>query len=174
MAPGDAVPARLSQNVRPLAMQKRAVLSDDARYRYALWREWDPSRGVVLFLGLNPSIADDVNDDPTLRRCIGFASRWGFGGVCLGNLFGYRATKPGHLKSVNDPIGPDNDKWILRLDRQAQLTVAAWGNHGTLLGRDSAVTLSLNNLYCLGKTKQGAPRHPLYVSYSVRYTAFTF
>lgn len=110
-------------------MVRGAKLSDDRLYRYGLWRKWD-DRPKVMFIGLNPSTADEVEDDPTIRRCIGFANSWGYGGIVVANLFGFRATDPTALQKATDPIGPENDEWLYRLADEAALVVGAWGNGG--------------------------------------------
>ncbi len=150
-------------------MKKDAILSQRRIYRYALFREWSIDDGFALFIGLNPSIADEQKDDPTIRRCIQFAKNWGYGGVWMVNLFAYRSTDPQVLFSVDDPIGPDND-WHLNLGgREAQCVIAAWGTKGNFKGRDQKVMKMLNGagvkVECLGITKEGFPRHPLYLSY---------
>jgi hypothetical protein len=144
---------------------RRTVLSACRTYRYVLWRELDVQRpGYALFIGLNPSTADEVADDPTIRRCQDFARRWGYGAVCVVNLFAYRATKPAELKAAAAPVGRGNDRWLTRVAAGAGVVVAAWGVHGTFAGRDRAVTALLGGrLTCLGVTKDGHPRHPLYL-----------
>lgn len=117
-----------------------------------------------MFVGLNPSTADDQCDDPTVRRCIGFAKSWGFGGLILVNLFAYRTTDPAGLTELDDPIGPENDRWIATAQARVDRVVAAWGNHGVLLNRDGAVLETLVQAYCLGTTNAGCPRHPLYLA----------
>jgi hypothetical protein len=121
---------------------------------------------------LNPSTADATLDDPTIRRCIGFARAGGFGGLQVLNLFAFRATDPTDMKAARDPVGPDNDTHILAAITAAAAAsapvIAAWGVHGALNGRDDEVRkLSLEcgvNLMCLGSTKGNHPRHPLYVA----------
>ena len=154
-------------------MQRIAQFSSCSNYRYSLSRTWDSSLDQVLFIGLNPSTADDHVDDPTVRRCIGFARRWGFGGCILVNLFAYRTTDPGGLTKVDDPIGPDNDHWIAVEQSRANRVVCAWGNHGVLLKRDEAVCSNLSHVYCLGLTKAGCPRHPLYLAAKTPLKQFT-
>jgi len=135
--------------------------SVDNIYRYTLWRLWEADRAFVQFIGLNPSTADEGKNDPTLRRCIQFARDWGYGGMCMTNLFAYRATKPKDMKSFPEPIGPDNDKWLTRVAASAGLTVAAWGTLGGYLGRDAAVRALIVDMQCLGYSKDGHPFHPL-------------
>ena len=120
----------------------------------------------MAFVMLNPSVADAEADDPTIRRCIGFARSWGFGGLVAVNLFAWRDTHPSGMKRAADPVGPEGDAPILEAARLASLTVAAWGVHGAHLGRGSQVAALLRAagpLHHLGLTKDGHPRHPLYL-----------
>ncbi len=115
---------------------------------------------------LNPSTADAAADDPTIRRCIGFARAWGFGALEVVNLFAYRATRPADLFAADDPVGPRNDRFVRAAARSAAMVVAAWGVHGTRRGRDADVLATLRilgSVHCLGTTKRGQPRHPLFV-----------
>lgn len=117
-----------------------------------------------MFVGLNPSTADEVEDDRTIQRCVNFAKRWGYGSLCMVNLFAYRATSPKAMLAHADPIGVDNDRWLVEFADDAAVVVAAWGASGTHLQRDQAVIrLLAGKLSCLGRTKGGHPRHPLYV-----------
>lgn len=137
-------------------------MSDCRRYRYALWRTWDGSKSLVMFIGLNPSTADETADDPTLIRCMNFARSWGYGGVCMANLFAFRATEPTEMKSSDDPVGVENNRWLERLANDAALVVAAWGNDGSFLNRSADIRLLLPELHCLKMNKSGEPAHPLY------------
>lgn len=141
-----------------------ATFSPCRAYRYSLLRVWDSKLATVLFIGLNPSTADEMSDDPTVRRCIGFAKRWGFGRLILANLFAFRSTDPAALSQVSDPIGPANDNWLTQLRAAAEVAVVAWGANGSLLERDASVLKMLGEVQCLGKTRSGAPRHPLYLA----------
>lgn len=143
-------------------MKNTAHLSRCRRYRYALWRTWDESLGRVMFIGLNPSTADEKHDDPTLVRCMNFARDWGYGGVIMANLFAYRATDPAQLGRVEDPVGPRNSYWLRRLAGESALRVAAWGNDGRLLRRSQVATRNIAGLHCLSINKSGEPAHPLY------------
>ena len=149
-----------------------AVFSPCGRYRYKLWRVWDPARplGLVMFLMLNPSTATDAEDDPTIRRCIGYARSWGYGGLYVGNLFAYRATDPTALQRVDQPVGPDNDQALLEMMAQCGLVVAAWSNHGAKYGRRVREVLDLveQPLYCLRQWRSGQPAHPLYQRKDIR------
>jgi hypothetical protein len=142
-----------------------ATFSRDRRFRYRLWRGWDRSKGIVAFVMLNPSTADARHDDPTIRRCIGFARAWGFGGIEVVNLFAYRATDPRELLWVDDPIGPRNSRHIRSAVRRASLVVLAWGAHPSVVRH---APMSLPRARSLGLTRAGHPRHPLYVRRDAR------
>jgi hypothetical protein len=148
--------------VKEYPMKANATLSKCRKYRYALWRTWDDSKSYAMFIGLNPSTADETTDDPTIRRCITFARTWGYGGLCMVNLFAYRATEPSNMKTAIDPIGPENDTWLKKLAKNAGVIIAAWGNDGIFLNRSSDVKLMLPDLMCLKLNKSGEPVHPLY------------
>lgn len=141
-----------------------AEFSRCRKYRYALWREWDESKPLVLFIGLNPSTADERENDPTIRRCIDYARRWGFGGLYMANLFAYCASYPNVLKAAEDPVGPDNDRWIPELASEAALVVAVWGNDGRFKNRSVRIRKMLPDMQCLRMNKGGEPAHPLYQS----------
>jgi hypothetical protein len=124
---------------------------------------------------LNPSRADAVVDDPTIRRCIGFAHTWGFGGLEVVNLFAYRTANPTELSQADDPIGAENDFYLMSLRERVEQIILAWGNWGSLQGRDRTVMHLLSNqetMYCLGLTKAGSPKHPLYIKRDVLPMAF--
>lgn len=147
-------------------MKYDAILSKDKKYRYSLSRIWDDNKPKVLFICLNPSTADEKNDDPTVTRCINFAKSWGYGGLLMGNLFAFRSTDFSNLLSETDPIGPDNDKSLQELAKQSALIVAAWGNNGNLLERSTKVKKMFSNyqLKCLKVNNTKEPMHPLYAS----------
>lgn len=151
-------------------MKKTAVLSPCRRWRYSLTRDASdlaaPSTGYAMFIGLNPSTADETEDDPTIRRCMNFARAWGYTGLVMTNLFAWRATDPNDMKATADPVGPDNDQHLVQLAQGAGVIVAAWGVHGTYLGRDQAVKALpgiAGRLHYLRLTKDGHPGHPLYL-----------
>jgi len=131
-------------------------------YRYSLSRIWDKSKPCVLFIGLNPSTADDNEDDPTIKRCIDYANRWGYGGLKMANLFAYRSTLPSNLKKAKNPIGVDNDRHIKELSKEAAITVIAWSDNGSYLDRDKEVLKLIEEPMCLNINKSGQPSHPLY------------
>jgi hypothetical protein len=136
---------------------KRAEFSADRRYRYTLWRTGlqderelfvtasntmnrdGRAKQFVQFIGLNPSTADETNDDPTLRKCMKFAQRWGYGALCMTNLFAFRATEPTVMKGESDPVGPDNDQWLSEIAGKAGMILVAWGKDGDHMQRDLEV-----------------------------------
>jgi len=133
-------------------------------FRYALWRQWDIVKPQVLMIGLNPSTADATRNDPTIRRCIGFARDWGFGGVWVLNLFAYRATYPAELKIASDPVGPRNDEWLRRVARNTARAVAVWGNDGAFMDRSMQLRNMLGDrLEVIRLNAGGEPAHPLYL-----------
>jgi hypothetical protein len=145
-----------------------AVVSPCGTYRYTLDRVWDASLPTALFIMLNPSTADASVDDPTIRRCVSFAKRMGCGALTVVNLYALRSTDPGALATHPDPVGPDNDTHIaLALGKRLGCVVAAWGAHPAANQRVDTVAALLAahgwQVSCLGTTKGGAPRHPLYV-----------
>ena len=161
-------------------MKKSAVLSPCRRWRYSLTRDradWAvPESGYVMFIGLNPSTADETEDDPTIRRCLRFAADWGYTGLVMANLFAWRATDPADMKAAADPVGPDNDQHLVQLARGARVIVAAWGVHGTHMGRDEVVKALpriAGRLHHLRLTKDGHPGHPLYLPASLVPTPWT-
>ncbi len=141
-----------------------AIFSPCRRYRYWLWRRWAEGPHCC-FIMLNPSTADEVQSDPTITRCMGFARRWGFSGLSVGNIFAYRATDPQEMIRQADPVGEENDWQLNDMAEQASKIVCAWGNHGTLLHRSHKVRRLLDRfeLWHLGRNKSGEPKHPLYV-----------
>ena len=124
---------------------------------------WDETQPYVLFVGLNPSTADATNNDPTITRCINFAKSWGYGGMYVTNLFAYRATQPKDLKAAKNPVGKDNDSWVLKLAKDAGIIVAIWGNHGAYQSRSQEMLKILPRPHCLKVSKTGEPMHPLYL-----------
>ena len=152
-----------------------AVFSDDRVYRYRLWRTWDVEKPVLGWIMTNPSTADETEDDPTIRRCIGFAKEWGYGSIVVGNLFALRATNPDELYEHDAPVGPENDAQLQTICEGADRVIAAWGNPGSLQGRGREVAQSLDDeLYALEVNQTGHPKHPLYVSGDADPEVFTF
>lgn len=166
-------------------IERAAIFDVTGNYRYRLDRRW-PAQAKnktrrqagkisssskpdpwVTFIMLNPSRADATCDDPTLRACMQFAQRWQYQALSVVNLFGYRTPHPTVLKTVEDPIGPENDAHVITAVKQAETVVLAWGNWGTVLGRDRAILTRLrpyaHKLHCLVLNQSGQPKHPLYI-----------
>lgn len=160
--------------------RRAAIISADQKYRYALVRDGlrDGTPGhqyagrTVAFLMLNPSTADAQVDDPTIRRCMGFARTWGYDKLVVGNLFAYRATDPADLPDDDEAVGPENLEWLRRLVHESTLVIAAWGASPKAAARAEEVNFHIP-MHCLGLTKSGAPRHPLYVRADTKPTAFS-
>lgn len=151
-------------------MQRGAVFSHDQRYRWVLTRTFDGTKGMVNFIMLNPSTADAELDDPTIRRCIGFARDLGFGQLIVTNLFAIRATDPRVIKVTEDPVGKEsNDGYIKATALRAKMIICAWGNHGRFGGRADEVLGMLAGIGMLEKchalrvSAGGHPCHPLYL-----------
>lgn len=154
-----------------------AYFDTNSSYRYLLWRVWNKLQytgypvnennppAVVQFIGLNPSTADSLKNDNTVTRCINYAKAWGYDGMIMTNIFSYRATDPKDMKTVDDPIGPSNDYWLLEAHNHSKLTILCWGNHGSYRGRSEEVLKLLpHNLHFLKMTTQRQPYHPLYLN----------
>lgn len=152
------------------AVTSSAIISNCGTYRYRLERQWDSGLPSVAFIMLNPSTADASQDDPTIRRCIGFARSWEYGGLVVGNLFALRSTDPRALYDHEDPIGPDNNNHLLQIASDCHQVIAAWGMHGALGARGVEVATMLNgfNLAALKITVSGFPGHPLYIAGTTR------
>jgi hypothetical protein len=151
---------------------REATLSPDGVYRYTLGRRWGQGARRVVFVMLNPSTADANVDDPTIRKCVGFSKRWGFDALTVVNLFAFRATKPKVLFDAGYPVGPENDRYIASECATAERVVVAWGAHiqpdymhARRVVRMLRGLVRGGELYCLGLTDSGSPRHPLMLAY---------
>lgn len=148
-----------------------AEFSPCGQYRYRLWRRWGDGP-TALWLMLNPSTADDAVNDATVERCQRRAQLAGYGRLLVANIFALRSTDPAALYAHPDPVGPDNDRAIARMVREADLIICGWGNHGAHLERGQQVMASLrkfgHELHALKMTGQDQPGHPLYIGYNVR------
>jgi len=167
----------LVQQTKVDGVHAAAVFSECGLYRFSLSRHWGPSLGSrVLFLMLNPSTATAQVPDPTVTRCIRFARAWQFSGVNVANIFALRSTDPGGLLRTDDPVGPTNDEWIVKLASESDQVICAWGSPSfkalrkLVEDRAQHVATLLNGrpLHCLGMAKSGAPRHPLYLRSDAR------
>ena len=146
-----------------------AIYSECERYRYSLTRAWDPQGARITFVMLNPSTATEAQNDPTVERCERRARALGYGALRVTNIFAWRDTDPAKMRAAHDPIGPENDDAIIAGASYADCIVAAWGTHGAHLDRGPAVERLLrakgHDLWHLGLTKAGHPKHPLYIGY---------
>ena len=153
-----------------------AVFSPCRKYRYSLWRRWDCRRtlfditstgdDLCGFIGVNPSTADEIENDRTVSRCITFARDWGFTGMVMLNCFGYRNTDPEIMFAEDEPVGPENNDALEYFVNRLPRIVAAWGNAGLHRGRSTEVRQILrgrDNVFHLGMTEAGEPKHPLYL-----------
>lgn len=147
-----------------------AVYDRTEMYRYYLKRTWDDGLPLVAFVGLNPSTATEQQDDPTVRRCQTYARDWGYGGFLMLNAFALRSTDPRGLRDVRDPVGPENDVFLLMGVKEAAKTVVCWGNHGAVNQRHLQMRklLQVFNVECFVRTATGFPNHPLYLKKTLR------
>ena len=145
-------------------MKKDAILSQDRKYRYVLSRIWDESKPMVVIIGLNPSTADEKDDDNTITKCINFAKQWGYGGLYMLNLFAFLATSPSDMFNADSPIGDENDKYIQMYSKLSDKVICAWGNDGNFKNRSQYILSNIENKFYLKLNKSGEPAHPLYLS----------
>lgn len=161
------------------ALERTASFSDDGLYRYDLARRWDDGP-LVLWVMLNPSTADDSLEDPTLTRCINYSRAWGNGGCALVNLYAFRSPDPKALTSIVDPVGPENERylrsWLSKPPDEVRTVVTGWGAKIPPHRPHPPVILIadeyMRTLFCLGRTKGGRPRHPLYLKETERLEVF--
>lgn len=155
--------------------EKWAVISECGKYRYLLGRRWAPGN-LLVWIMLNPSVADAEQDDHTVRKCMGFARRMKMSGILILNLFAGRSTYPDDMKSMADPIGPGNAGFINLGTQGAEFVILGWGAHGSFAGRDKEVIRMLGLLgvkaKSFGKTTKGQPKHPLMLSYDTKLEDF--
>ena len=144
-----------------------AIFSDDGRYRYALWRVWSKTRPFLLQIGLNPSKAGAIKNDPTITRGMVRANREGFGGFLMANLYAYVSTNPKALLNNHDAVGELTDYFIKQMVILSDRQLCGWGSFKPVFQRAPAVLLMLKEPYCLGINADGQPKHPLYVSYDM-------
>jgi hypothetical protein len=140
-----------------------AIFSPDGQYRWLLWRYWGPGKAFAHLNGLNPSKADDREDDPTIRREVGFCKSWGMDGLVKTNAYGFKATNPKVMQAQADPIGVDNDLWIAQAHAASAMpySVACWGANC-----ERSRQIALRRMFpwrIFGLTKDGFPKHPLYL-----------
>lgn len=146
---------------------KGAKFSECRKYRYALWRLWDFNKPSIMFIGLNPSTANENDDDPTIRRVIRFAKDWGYGGIYMANLFAFVSAYPKDLLSCDDPVAA-NDMHLMRFSELCKDVLFGWGNFSEATDRAKIVAPWFPDALCLGKNKNGTPKHPLYIAASTK------
>lgn len=151
-------------------MRTDAFLSDDRKYRYWLLREWDSGLPVNCICGVNPSTADEKENDPTIRKDIGFSERLGFGSILKLNVAAYRSTDPRKLRKAWNPVGDENSPECLRRyfeQFKATQFIAAWGKNGNYFwGQCQAILEAFPDALCFGKNPDGTPRHTLMLPYT--------
>jgi hypothetical protein len=163
--------------LQKLPIVRSAEFDPTEQYRYWLGRRWQSTLPQLTIIMLNPSQANATVDDPTIRRCINLAHGWQFGAIIVVNLFAYRTAHPLELKQVTDPIGEGNDAALRKAASEGDKILLAWGNGGSLHGRDQAVLNGLSSFRdkfcCLGCNRTGQPRHPLYIQREARLQPWT-
>ena len=140
-------------------------LADGGKYRYKLRRKWDDNKPMVMFIMLNPSVANHLQDDPTVRRCVNFAKSWGYGGLFIGNLFPFVATNPKDLEIAQNPHGLNNRDYIKEMMEQSDIVIIAWGN-SKIADQSEKIFEGIDlkgKLHYLELSKTGSPKHPLYL-----------
>ena len=150
-----------------LSLPKGAIFSEDRKYRYALWRIWQPNKPLLMTIGLNPSVASELKDDPTIIRLQARAYKTGHGGLLMANLYAYVSTNPVHLVNQHDTVGEYTDYYIKQLVELSERQLCGWGSFKAVVNRAPVVLLMLDNPYCLGRNADGSPKHPLYIGYDV-------
>lgn len=145
-------------------MERSAIISEDLRYRYRLERRWADAGARATWVMLNPSVANGERDDPTIRACIRFSQREGCGSLVVVNLFGMIATYPSVLLVATDPMG-HNQAYLKQAVDEAELLIVAWGANGRNVPGVGVTArwLARSGAKCLGVTRDGHPRHPLYL-----------
>lgn len=152
--------------------QKNAVFSDCKKYRYALWRIWDEAKPKVMFVGLNPSTANETSDDPTIKRVCLIAKNNGYGGIYMMNCFPFVSTNPDNLWKLDGVA--ENEKWLKRIALKCKTVVFAWGNFDVVkrLGVDYILSQWFPNAKALHINKNGSPKHPLYCKSDTQFVEY--
>lgn len=154
------------------AMKKGAVISECEKYRYKLWRIWDETKPLILWVMLNPSTADATEDDPTIKKLIRLTKLWGYGGFYVGNVFPYRATNPKELKKVGFEIAAKEENWqhLREMNSHCQLRILAHGNPPI---KTTNIKTMFDDWHCLKITNSGNPYHPLYLKEDIKPFSYT-
>ncbi len=156
-----------------LQIPSGAIFSEDRRYRYTLWRVWNPRLQLLMQIGLNPSTANEIRNDPTISRGITRAYRDGYGGFLMGNLYAYVSTNPKALLEDGDKVGELNDAYLRLMVKMSLKQLCGWGSFPEAGKRAPAVLGMLTNPHCLGINADGQPKHPLYIAYDVPMVQYT-
>jgi hypothetical protein len=143
--------------------EAQALFTPDGTHRFSLWRQWDKSKETIMFIGLNPSTANGVKDDATIRRVKRFAADWGYGSIYMANLYSIVSRDPNILLTAADPL-LNNDFYLRIMMREVSCVCFAWGNFKGIAKRADEVAAMFNTAVCLGTNKKGSPKHPLYVA----------
>lgn len=158
-----------------LLEERGALFSEGRTHRFRLWIRWNHALPMFMFIGINPSTADEIRNDPTVERMERRARTTGYGGLYVGNVFAFRSTKPGGILTVDDPVGEGNDDHICRMAQDSAMVLCGWGKPASHMGRGVAVEKMLRSLvtvahklHALEINADGSPRHPLYVSYTTK------
>ena len=149
-------------NMEEIFKNNGAHFDETRTYRYALWRTWDESKPKIMFVGLNPSTANENDNDPTIRRVISFAQKWGYGSVFMVNLFPFVTTYPSELEKNKKNIN-ENDEFVKMIASHCEKIVFAWGNFKEATIRGKEMAMKFPTAYALQINKNGTPKHPLYV-----------
>jgi len=157
-------------------LENDAVISEDGLYRYLLRRTWDFGKPRALLVMLNPSTADARSDDATIRSCVRLLSGLGYGSMEVVNVFAFRATNPDELLTASDPVGPRNADVMAAAINRCDIVIFAWGAHSMAEGRGPLILSTVRSYrpmaFCFGKTKHGAPKHPLYIKSGTQLEAY--
>ncbi len=155
-----------------LQIPRGAIFSEDRKYRYVLWRSWSPNRPPLLFIGLNPSTANEISDDATIIRNMARSAQNGFGSLLMANLYAYVSTNPACLLKDGQGVGAENDDYLHQVIKMAGRVVCGWGSFHEVKKRADIVLRMISEPYCLGKNADGQPKHPLYSSYDIPMTKY--
>lgn len=148
---------------------KQAEISDDQLYRFLLTREWDSNKGKVMWIMLNPSTADAMNDDPTIKKCVSYADKWGYGSIAVVNTNPFRSPNPKEMRGHSLPVDVwvQNHAVIERESANADMIVAGWGNDAEFEALKFFVNRFGNRLFALQVNNTAHPAHPLYLNGSL-------
>jgi len=157
-----------------LSIPKGAIFSDDREYRYALWRVWSTTKPMLMTIGLNPSVAGELKDDPTITRLTSRAYKTGYGGLLMSNLYAFVSTNPDRLLNNGNAVGELTDYYIKEMVKLSEVQLCGWGSFKPVVKRAPVVLAMLTEPYCLGVNTDGQPKHPLYISYDTPMVKFQF